>query len=216
MRAITVADCARIVCNMWNRAIGLMFLLLAISARSAFGESPNELARSIYQELIEINTTASAGDTTKAAEAMAQRLLTAGFPPDDIQVIASFPRRGNLVARYRGTGLRRPVLLLAHLDVVEAVREDWATDPFKLTERNGYFYARGSADDKAMAAIWVANFIEMRREGFMPDRDLILALTADEEGGDHNGVQWLLETHRESIDAEFALNEGGGGQLKDG
>ncbi|MGH7302041.1 MAG: M20/M25/M40 family metallo-hydrolase [Candidatus Rokuibacteriota bacterium] len=175
-----------------------------------------ELLREVYRELIEINTTNSVGDNTKAAEAMARRLLAAGFPAADVQVLAPAPRKGNLVARLRGTGARRPLLLLAHLDVVEANREDWSVDPFKLLEQDGYFYGRGTTDDKAMAAAFVANLIRYRQEGFAPDRDLILALTADEEGGGYNGVAWLLKEHRALIDAELALNEGAGGSLKHG
>ena len=176
----------------------------------------DELAREIYKELIEINTTESTGDNTIAAEAMASRLIAAGFPQSDVRVLTPAPKKGNLIVRFRGTGARKPVLLLAHLDVVEARREDWSVDPFTFLERGGYFYGRGAADDKAMAAIWVATFIRLRQEGFTPDRDLILALTADEEGGDYNGVDWLLRHHRDLIDAAFALNEGGGGQLRDG
>jgi acetylornithine deacetylase/succinyl-diaminopimelate desuccinylase-like protein len=131
-------------------------------------------------------------------------------------VLAPQPRKGNLVARYRGEGKRQPLLLLAHLDVVDARREDWTTDPFKLVERGNYFYGRGAIDDKAMAAIWVATFIRLRREGFTPDRDLILALTADEEGGPHNGVKWLIENRRDAIDAALCLNEGGGSQSRNG
>jgi acetylornithine deacetylase/succinyl-diaminopimelate desuccinylase-like protein len=175
-----------------------------------------QLLREIYQELIEINTTNSVGDNTRAAEAMARRLLNAGFPAADVQVLAPAPRKGNLVARLRGTGARRPLLLLAHLDVVEANREDWSVDPFKLLERDGYFYGRGTTDDKAMASSFVANLIRYRQEGFVPDRDLIVALTADEEGGGHNGVAWLLKEHRALIDAEMAINEGGGGSLNKG
>jgi acetylornithine deacetylase/succinyl-diaminopimelate desuccinylase-like protein len=175
-----------------------------------------QLLREIYQELIEINTTNSVGDNTRAAEAMARRLLNARFPAADVQVLAPAPRKGNLVARLRGTGARRPLLLLAHLDVVEANREDWSVDPFKLLERDGYFYGRGTTDDKAMAASFVANLIRYRQEGFVPDRDLIVALTADEEGGGHNGVAWLLKEHRALIDAEMAINEGGGGSLNKG
>src|SRR5262247_3461252 len=174
------------------------------------------LLREIYQELVEINTTDSVGDNTKAAEAMARRLLAAGFPAADVQVLVSAPRKGNLVARLHGTGARRPLLLLAHLDVVEANREDWSVDPFTLLERDGYFYGRGTTDDKAMAAVFVTNMIRYRQEGFVPDRDLIVALTADEEGGGHNGVVWLLKEHRALIDAEMAINEGGGGSLSRG
>jgi acetylornithine deacetylase/succinyl-diaminopimelate desuccinylase-like protein len=174
--------------------------------------------RDIYRELIEINTTDSTGDTLRAAEAMAARLRDGGIPAADIKVLSSGPRKGNLVARLRGTGARRPLLLLAHLDVVEAKREDWDFDPFKLQEDNGYFRARGAIDDKAMAAIFVANMIDYVKTGYRPDRDIILALTADEELSDspHNGVRWLLQNHRDLIDAEFALNEGGGGALRNG
>jgi acetylornithine deacetylase/succinyl-diaminopimelate desuccinylase-like protein len=175
-----------------------------------------QLARDIFRELIEINTTDSVGDNTKAAEAMAARLRAAGFPGDDIKVLAPAERKGNLVARWRGAGKQKPVLLLAHLDVVEARREDWSMDPFTFNEKDGYYYGRGTSDDKAMAAIFVANLIRLKQEGFVPQRDIILALTADEEGGDHNGVDWLLQNHRALLDAEFTINEGGGGHLKDG
>jgi acetylornithine deacetylase/succinyl-diaminopimelate desuccinylase-like protein len=189
-----------------------ILLLLAVVGDDG---SENRLARDVYRELIEINTTSSAGNTTTAAEAMAARLRAAGFPNADIQVVGSDPRKGNLVARYRGTGKRKPLLLLAHLDVVEARREDWSIDPFKFVEKDGFFWGRGTSDDKAMAAVWVANLIRFRQENYLPDRDLIVALTADEEGGDHNGVQWLLANQRGLIDAEYALNEGGESQVKD-
>ena len=174
------------------------------------------LALAIYKQLVEINTTDSSGSTTLAAEAMAARLKAAGLPEADVQVLSPAPRKGNLVARLRGTGARRPLLLLAHLDVVEARREDWSFDPFVFREQDGYFYGRGTTDDKAMAAILTANLIRYRQEGFRPDRDLILALTADEEGGKWNGVDWLVKNHRDLLDAELGLNEGGGGQIKDG
>jgi acetylornithine deacetylase/succinyl-diaminopimelate desuccinylase-like protein len=153
---------------------------------------------------------------TKAADAMAERLKAAGFPAADVQVLGPDPRKGNLVARYRGTGARRPLILLAHLDVVEARREDWSSDPFTFLEKDGYFYGRGTSDDKAMASILTANLIRMKEEGFKPDRDLILVLTADEEGGTFNGVDWLIKNHRGLIDAELAINEGGSGQMKNG
>jgi acetylornithine deacetylase/succinyl-diaminopimelate desuccinylase-like protein len=197
-------------------------IFLSPGSRPGPGAQPATLAphqqllREIYQELVEINTTNSVGDNTKAAEAMARRLIAAGFLAADVQVLAPASRKGNVVARLRGTGARRPLLLLAHLDVVEANREDWSVDPFKLLERDGYFYGRGTSDDKAMAAAFVVNLIRYRQEGFVPDRDLIVALTADEEGGGHNGVAWLLQEHRALIDAELALNEGGGGSLKNG
>jgi acetylornithine deacetylase/succinyl-diaminopimelate desuccinylase-like protein len=171
----------------------------------------------LLKELIEINTTDSVGDNTAAAQAMADRLLAAGFPPEDVQVLAPVERKGNLVARYRGRESgRKPLLLLAHIDVVEADPADWTLPPFTFIEQDGYYYGRGTTDDKDEAAIHIANLIRMKEEGFQPDRDIIVALTADEEGGPHNGVQWLLENHRELIDAEYALNEGGQGSLRDG
>ena len=141
-----------------------------------------QLTRDVFEELIEINT-APEGNTTAAAEAMAARLKAEGFTDEDVQVIGPHPRKGNLVARYRGTGERAPLLLLAHIDVVDALPEDWSVEPFTFLEQDGYYYGRGTTDDKAMAAIWVANLIRYKREGFVPDRDLIVALTADEEGG---------------------------------
>src|SRR5712692_5175339 len=152
------------------RTLTVLFVLLSVvpppDART------KQLARDIYKELIEINTTDSAGDNTRAAEAMAARMRAAGFPAADVQVLAPAPRKGNLVARLRGSTREKPVLLLAHLDVVEAKREDWSVDPFALTEKDGYFYGRGTSDDKAMAAIWIANLIRYREEGCVPRRDL--------------------------------------------
>lgn len=176
-----------------------------------------QLAREIYKELVEIDTSPT-GDTVKAAKAMAARLVRAGFPAADVQVLAPSATRGNLVARYRGTGKKKPMILMAHLDVVAARREDWTTDPFKLVEKDGYFYGRGTGDDKFMAAAWVATFLRYRREGYLPDRDLILLLETDEETTDAEGlgVSWLLAKHRPLIDAEFALNEGGGVGVRDG
>lgn len=175
------------------------------------------LTRAIFKELIEINTTQS-GDTAKAARAMARRLTAAGFQKSDVRVFQPAPKRGNLVARLRGTGKKKPMILMAHIDVVDAKREDWATDPFKLVEKDGFFYGRGTRDDKAMAAIWVANFIRFKKERYKPDRDLILVLETDEEIADvHNvGMMWLVKNHKDLLEAEFALNEGGSVALKDG
>ena len=147
---------------------------------------------------------------------MAKRLREAGFPEADLTLIVPHERKGNLVARLHGTGKRKPLLLLAHLDVVEAKPEDWSVDPFRFLEKDGYYYGRGSGDDKAMAAIFVASLIRFKREGFEPDRDLILALTSDEEGGDWNGAGLLVREHRSLVDAAYGLNEGGRGQIKDG
>jgi acetylornithine deacetylase/succinyl-diaminopimelate desuccinylase-like protein len=188
----------------------------ALSASTAL--SPDQqLARDLFAELIPIDTTDTPrGDNTKAAQAMARRLLAAGFRAEDVKVLAPREGKGNLVARLRGTGRSKPLLLLAHLDVVEARREDWSFEPFVFREEGGYFYGRGTSDDKAMAAIFVANLIRYQREGYRGDRDLIVALTADEEGGTANGVDFLLKNHRALIEAELGLNEGGGGQVKDG
>ena len=202
------------------RLLGAIAASLAMATTLSGQSKPlpswQNLARDILEELININTTDSVGNTTKAAEALAARLKAAGFPAEDIRVLGPHPRKGNLIARLRGTGAKKPLLLLAHLDVVEAHREDWSIDPFKFLERDGYFYGRGTSDDKAMAAIWTANLIRHKQEGFKPDRDIIMALTADEEGGNYNGVQWLLENHRNLIDAEYGFNEGGGGLIKNG
>ena len=175
-------------------------------------------AREIYKELVEINTVDSVGSVTRAAEAMGRRFRAAGFPARDIHLVVppGKPTKGNLVVRYRGRGRGKPILLLAHLDVVAALRSDWTIDPFVLTEKDGYFYGRGSGDDKAMASIFVANMLRDRKDGWVPERDVILALTADEEGGDANGVEWLLAHNRDLIDAAYALNEGGGGSLRNG
>jgi len=190
---------------------------LCLTAETMSPESERQLARDIYKELIEIKSGYTTGATTPAAEAMAARLRAAGFSDSDIFVGGAIPTKANIVVRYRGTGASKPLLLLAHTDVVEARREDWSTDPFQFVERDGYFYGRGTGDDKAQAAVWVANLIRYKREGFKPDRDIIVALTADEEGGGpYNGVQWLLKNKRELIDAEFCLNEGGWGEMAGG
>jgi acetylornithine deacetylase/succinyl-diaminopimelate desuccinylase-like protein len=193
-------------------------IVVLISTVVAAQPGPNDArAREVFKELIEINTTDTpAGNVTTAAEAVAARLKAAGFPAGDIQVLGPDPRKGNLVVRVHGTGGKRPLLLLAHLDVVEAKREDWSFDPFTFLEKDGYFYGRGTSDDKSMAAHFVANLIRLKEEGFKPERDLILALTADEEGGTFNGVDWLVKNHRDLIDAEFAINEGGGGTMRKG
>ncbi len=175
------------------------------------------MAHDIFKQLIEINTTDSTGSTTVAAQAMAKRLLDAGFPAADVMVLGPNDRKGNLVARYRGKrgSKLRPILIIGHLDVVEARREDWTTDPFQFVEQDGYYYGRGTQDMKGSDAIVVTDFIRLRQEGFVPDRDIVLALTADEEGGKSNGVDWLLKNHRELIDAEFALNPDSGGVVTD-
>lgn len=176
------------------------------------------LARAVYADLVNTNTMDTVGSTTKAARLMAKRFLDAGFSPEDVQILIppGDSTKGNLVVRYRGTGGAngpKPLLLLAHVDVVAALRSDWSRDPFELQEDNGFFYGRGSSDDKAMASIFVANLLQYKMEGWKPNRDLILALTAAEEGGDNNGAEWLVKEHKSLIDAAYALNEGGGGTL---
>ncbi|MBZ5701200.1 MAG: M20/M25/M40 family metallo-hydrolase [Acidobacteriia bacterium] len=200
------------------RLLLIPFLCAApLSAQSMRPEAEKQLARAIYKEFVEIQSGYTTGATTPVAQAAAARLRAAGFPESDIFVGGANPKKANLVVRYHGTGARKPLLLLAHTDVVEAKREDWTLDPFQFIERDGFFYGRGTGDDKAQAAIWIANLIRYKQEGFRPDRDIIVALTADEEGGGpYNGVTWLLKNHRDLIDAELALNEGGWGESAGG
>ena len=181
-------------------------MIFARAAPAQTNPAIHQEARAILQQLIEINTTDSVGSVTKASEAMAKRLLDAGFPPGDVIVAGPTDRKKNLVLRYRGSGQRSPILFIGHLDVVEARREDWTLDPFRFAESEGFFYGRGARDMKAGDAILVATFARLKREGYKPDRDLILALTADEEGGDYNGVDWLLKEHKDWIDAQYCIN----------
>jgi acetylornithine deacetylase/succinyl-diaminopimelate desuccinylase-like protein len=191
-------------------------LLIVLAPGTAFAANPaatpadkaaDTLAHDIYQQLIEINTTDSVGNVSTAAEAMAKRFRDAGFAPADVFVGGASDRKKNVVVRLHGTGRRKPVLLIGHLDVVEAKREDWSTEPFKLIEKDGYFYGRGTLDMKDGDAVMVSALLRMKQEGFRPSRDIIVALTADEEGGCCNGVNWLINNHRELIDAEFVLNQ---------
>jgi len=203
------------------RLLAATLLTAAFSAAGAqTSPTPHQrLAREVYSELISINTADSVGSVTRAVEAMAKRFRAAGFPESDVQVLIppGKPTKGNLVVRLHGRAApnsAKPILLLAHLDVVAARRDEWPRDPFTLTEEGGYFLGRGTSDDKAMAAIFVANVLRYKQENWRPDRDIILALTADEEGGDANGAEWLVKNHRPAIDAAYALNEGGGGTLQ--
>ncbi len=178
-------------------------------------ESANALAREVYRQLIETNTTESVGSVTTAAEEMAARLRSAGFPAEDVKVLGPTARKKDLVARLHGTGARRPILFIGHLDVVEAPRLEWNTDPFKLVERDGYFYGRGTSDMKDGDAILVTTLMRLKREGYRPDRDIILALTAAEEGGADNGVDWLVRNHHDLIDAGIVINEDGESVMTD-
>jgi acetylornithine deacetylase/succinyl-diaminopimelate desuccinylase-like protein len=199
------AFCVAVFCNAGTRA------------QTTRPEAERQLAHDIYKQFIEIQSGFTTGSTTPVAEAAAARLKAGGFSDSDIFLGGAIPKKGNIVVRYRGTGAKKPILLLAHIDVVEAKREDWSMDPFQFTEKDGFFYGRGTGDDKAQAAVWIANLIQYKKEGFKPDRDIIVALTADEEGGGpYNGVDWLLKNHRDLIEAEFALNEGGWGEESHG
>src|SRR5213080_3544920 len=184
-------------------------------AKAQSPDPANQLARDIFKQLIEINTTDSVGNVTTAAEAMAQRLRAAGFSENDLHVAGPNERKKNLVVRLRGTGKRKPILFIGHLDVVEALRSDWSMDPFEFIEKDGFFYGRGTEDMKEGDAILITNFMRLKMEGYLPDRDVILALTADEEGGSSNGVDWLLKEHRDWIDAEYCINLDGGEFEKD-
>jgi acetylornithine deacetylase/succinyl-diaminopimelate desuccinylase-like protein len=192
-----------------------LILCMGGSAFAAGSDSPrldpaaSALARSVYQQLVEINTTESVGSVTAASQAMAARLRSAGFSSADVQILGPNDRKKNLVARLRGTGAGKPILLIGHLDVVEAPRLEWSTDPFKLVERDGYFYGRGTSDMKDGDAIMVTTLMRLKREGYRPDRDVIVALTAAEEGGEFNGMDWLVSHHRDLIDAAIVINEDG-------
>jgi acetylornithine deacetylase/succinyl-diaminopimelate desuccinylase-like protein len=214
---------------MLRRTSILAFALLAITSAAALHaqhplpvDSPQDrtLARSILQDLISINTTDTPrGNVTSATAAMRKRLLDSGFAAQDVQLLGPDPRKQNLVVRIRtaGTPTARPVLFLCHMDVVEALRSDWTTDPFELVEKDGYYYGRGVLDMKDGDAAMVATFLRLHRDGFKPKRDLILALTADEEGGRFNGAQWLVNHHPELVDAAFVINlDAGGVQLEHG
>jgi acetylornithine deacetylase/succinyl-diaminopimelate desuccinylase-like protein len=206
-----------------SRHVSVAVLVIALLSAAALGAAPgataeraamsqqaaDALAHDLFKELIEINTTDSVGNVTTAAQAMAQRFLAAGFPAGDVAVLGPEERKKNLVVRLHGTGKHRPVLLIGHLDVVEARREDWSTDPFQLIEKEGYFYGRGVLDMKSGDAIMAATLLRMKQEGYRPSRDIILALTADEEGGCCDGVEWLVKNQRPLIDAEFVLNHDG-------
>lgn len=196
--------------------VSIVLLASASSPGSPPATDYKALAHDIFRELIEINTSTSIG-CTKAAEAMALRFRAAGFDTTQIQIVGPHPDHMNLVVRLRGTGALKPLLLIGHLDVVEARREDWSSDPFVFLEKDGYFYGRGTSDMKSNVAELVTTFVRLKQERFLPDRDLILALTEDEEGGNFNGVDWLIKNRRDLIDAEFCINgEGGGGNAKNG
>ncbi len=175
------------------------------------------VAHDLFKELIQINTQESNGSTLAAAEAMAARMKAAGFADSDVVVLSNAPRKGNLIVRLHGKSLgKKPILLLSHIDVVEAKPEDWTLPPYTFVEKDSTFYGRGVSDDKDDGAINLALVMRLKAEKFVPDRDIIVALTTDEEGGPANGVDWLIKNHRNLIDAEYALNEGGGGRVKNG
>jgi acetylornithine deacetylase/succinyl-diaminopimelate desuccinylase-like protein len=193
----------------------LLFVCLTPASQTQIGDATKNLAHDIFKQLIEINTTDSVGNVTTASEAMAQRFRDAGFADSDIAIVGPNDRKKNLVVRLHGMGEHKPLLLIGHLDVVEAHREDWTVDPFTFVEKDGFYYGRGTQDMKSGDAIMATTLIRFKKEGFTPDRDVILALTADEEGGKSNGVDWLLRNHRDLIDAEMVFNQDGGGILSD-
>src|SRR5260370_1825466 len=195
--------------------LALFALIAAPLAAQRQLSANDQRARDIFEQLININTTGSSGSTTIASNAMAKRLIDAGFPAADVQVVGQEGSRNfNLVARFRGTGSQKPILLLSHIDVVEAKREDWSVDPFTFLERDGFFYGRGTMDVKDGSAILVATLVRLKQKGYRPNRDLLLALTTGEEGGsDYNGVERLLATHPDLIDAAFFINIAAGDPL---
>jgi acetylornithine deacetylase/succinyl-diaminopimelate desuccinylase-like protein len=199
----------------------LAFAAGELAAQAAPLTPVQQLAREVYKEVIEFNTVNIGGGTTEAVNAVAKRFRDAGFAESDIFLGGVQANKHNLVVRYRGTGGAngpKPLLLLAHIDVVEALKSDWSAgrDPFKFAEEGGYFYGRGIIDDKAQVAIFTALMLQMKKEGAKPDRDIVLALTADEEGGCCNGARWLFTNHRELVDASFVINEGAFGFIRNG
>ncbi len=186
----------------------------AQSPLPATSDADRAEARAIFKQLVEINTTDTPqGNVTTGTAAMQKRFRDAGFPPEDVHLLGPDPRKQNLVVRFRAAGAptEKPVLFLCHMDVVEALRSDWSTDPFQFIEKDGYFYGRGTQDMKDSDAALVATFLRLHREGYRPKRDLILALTADEEGGKFNGAEWLVQQHRDLVDAAFVINPDAGG-----
>ena len=206
---------------MRNRVIFALAAAAVVTSSAGAQRAPktkwDSVAHDLFKELIEINTQASDGNTVTAAQAMAARLKAAGFPDSDVAVLENAPRKGNLVARLRARNpTRKPILLLSHIDVVEAKPSDWTLPPYRFTEQDSGFYGRGVSDNKDDTAIHLATIMRLRAENFPLDRDIIVAATADEEGGGANGVSWLIANHRDLIDAEFGLNEGGAGRVRDG
>ena len=188
--------------------------LFAQSPLPATSAEDRALAREIFKELIEINTTDTPlGNVSTATAAMQRRFLDAGFPAEDVRLLGPNARKQNLVVRLRAAepATQKPVLFLCHMDVVQALRSDWSTDPFQFVEKDGYYYGRGTQDMKESDAALVATFLRLHREGYKPRRDLILALTADEEGGQFNGAEWLVQQHRELVDAAYVINPDAGG-----
>jgi acetylornithine deacetylase/succinyl-diaminopimelate desuccinylase-like protein len=199
----------------WFVSLSVLLCFFLPSSQAQIDDATRKLSHDIFKQLIEINSTDSVGSVTAASEAMAQRFRDAGFAEADMQILGPNDRKKNLVVRLHGTGKHKPLLLIGHLDVVEANREDWTTDPFSFVEKDGFYYGRGTQDMKSGDAIMATTLIRFKKEGYTPDRDIILALTADEEGGKSNGVEWLLKNHRDLIDAEMVFNHDGGGILSD-
>lgn len=201
------------------KGLNILFVLFLVNVFSFAQEKlaePQILLQNIFKDLIETNTSNENGNTTIACRLITKQLLDYGFSGKDINILALDSTKGNLIVRFKGSDKNKPLLLLAHLDVVDANKGDWKFDPFKLTESDGFYYGRGTTDDKAMAAIFIANLIRLKNERFAPDRDIVVCLTSDEENAGPNGIQWLLREHRNLIDAEYCITEGGIGEIING
>ncbi|WP_446744340.1 M20/M25/M40 family metallo-hydrolase [Silvibacterium acidisoli] len=191
--------------------LGLLALPSAAQSTPPLDPATRQLAHDVFKQLIEINTTDSVGSVTEASKVIRERLLAAGFAESDLYLGGPNDRKQNLVVTYHGSGEKKPILFIGHLDVVEAKRSDWTTDPFQFVEKDGFYYGRGTQDMKESDAILVTMLIEMKKHGYKPDRDLIVAFTADEEVGKSNGVDWLIKNQPERMKGEFVLNSDGGG-----
>jgi acetylornithine deacetylase/succinyl-diaminopimelate desuccinylase-like protein len=196
-------------------ALALSLTLVAALPAQAPAAKAQREARDILSEMISINTSVRRGGTTPLAQKLAARFRTAGVPDADIQLLGAEAKDQNLVVRIRSKGTAKPVLFLAHIDVVDAMRSDWSMEPYAVTEQDGWLYGRGTSDDKGPATTIVAAALALIRSGVTPERDIILAFTSGEEVGDESGAAWLIRLHKDLVNAEYVFNFDAGGPAID-